>query len=135
MGARSPVVISAPTTPAKQPAAYLTSLLLLPALRLDHRPEVMRLAILPLEAHAGPLFLRAEVAAVYDQTFFPTLHFQDELGDRSVGDSIKGGADATFDRVNAPDQDDVDLTLQVDDQIGQQIVGGAQIDRTLKRLV
>ena len=73
----------------------------------------MHATVLPLEAHAGPLFLRAEVAAVYDQTFFPTLHFQDELGDRSVGDSIKGGADATFDRVNAPDQDDVDLTLQV----------------------
>ena len=73
----------------------------------------MRLAVLALEANLGPLLGLAEVAAVDDQTLFPTLHFQDELGDRGIGDSIKDGANATFDRVNAPDQDDVDLPLQV----------------------
>ena len=60
---------------------------------------------------------------------------EDELRDRHVGDDVEGVADAAVDAVGAAGELDVDLAVQVGDEVGQRVVGGAQVDRPLERLV
>ena len=73
----------------------------------------MPLAVLTGELHRGPVLACAEVPAVDDQTLFAALHLQDELGNRSIGNTFEASANTTFDRVNAPNQLNIDLTMQV----------------------
>ena len=77
------------------------------------------------------------LVGVDQQALLAALHFQGELGDRGVGDDFEGVADAAaLDRVDAADQVDVDLgRVQGGDQVGQRVVGGAQVDRALQRFV
>ena len=79
----------------------------------------------------------AEVGAVDQQALLAALHFEDELGDRGVGDGFEGVADPpVLDRVDAADEGDVDLVVvQGGDQVGQVVAGGAQVDRALERFV
>ena len=57
-----------------------------------------------------------------------------ELRDRHVGHAVEGGADAAFEAVDAADQVDVDLALEVGDEVRQRVVRRAQVDRAFERL-
>ena len=80
--------------------------------------------------------LGAEVDAVLEQALLATLHFEDELGDRRVGNVFEGGPHAAaLGRVDAAGEDDVDLPAQVGDEVGQLVGRAAQVDRAFDRVV
>src|SRR5881394_682059 len=78
--------------------------------------------------NAGVGFVPTEVATVDDQAFFGALHLDYDFGDRGVGKVFKAGADTTFDRVDAGNRFEVDQAVQVGDEVGQVVIGGAQVD-------
>ena len=67
------------------------------------------------------------------------LHREDELGDRSVGNRGEGRPDPAVDRVDPPDQVDLNRLRggapERRDEIGQRVAGGAQVDRAFDRVV
>lgn len=74
--------------------------MLLFALRSQHRPDFVTLAVLTVKHHIGAILLRAEVGGIDDQPLPTTLHIQNDLRDRSVRDSPEGGPNATLLRVD-----------------------------------
>src|SRR5215207_7209316 len=117
---------SAPGAPALAPA-------LLPAPGPHHRPEVVEPAVVGVHLHGGAVGAGAEVDVVLQQAAPAAHHAEDELGDRGVGDGGEGGADAAAPvGVDAADQLDLDLAAQVGDQVGELVVGGAQVDRPVE---
>lgn len=98
-------------SPQPRSAPPLLLLALPLAAGLQHRLGVIDLAVLPRESDLGAILACAEVTTVDDQTLLATLHFKNKLANRSIGDSIKSGANATINRVDKADQNDVDLTI------------------------
>ena len=102
---------------------------------LDERLEVEAGCVLATHRHVGPVGRLAEVAAVDQEALLAALHRQHELGHRGVGDRVEAGADAAVLGVDPADQVDVDLAVQGDDQVGQRVGGGAQVDGAFQGLV
>lgn len=100
--------------------------MLLFALRSQHRPDFVTLAVVSVKHHIGAILLRAEVGGIDDQALMAALHLHDSFADGGVGDTAQGGADTALLGVDPGDDFDVDLPMQGKDQVGQLVIGGPQ---------
>src|SRR5680860_1759896 len=108
-------------------ALALATLALLAAVR-DPRAEALGAAVLGAHVDRRPTGEAADVLGVDDQAALAAAHVEHEAGDRGVGEDVEGAADPALDRVDAADQLDVELALEVGDHVGQFVIGGAQVD-------
>jgi hypothetical protein len=88
---------------------------------LQLRPKAGPPPVLRPELDVEPAVPFADVGRVGEESFLAALHRQKDPGDRRVGDRFKGGADAAVVGVDAGDGDDLDLTAQVQDEVGQRV--------------
>src|SRR5881394_4375412 len=103
-----------------------------PAVGLHHRVGLELLAVLPAEFHVCPVGRTTEGATVDDQPLLGTLHPQINFGERCIWGVFEGGPDAAYGRVDADCYLDVDETVQVEDEVGELVVRGAEIHRSFK---
>ncbi len=85
--------------------------------------------------HRGALGGAAEAFAVAQEALLATEQVELEAGHRHVGNRAEDRAQAAVDGTHLTGDDDVDLPLQVDRDVGQLPFGGAQVDRARQRLV
>jgi len=106
---------------------------------LHLRMQFTRLAVLRRELGGGAIDFGAEVGAVDEQALLAALHLKDELANRGVWDSVKGGTNATVDRVDTADEVNLDRledwTFKPSHQVWQLVAGGTQVNRALNYLI
>ena len=101
---------------------------------LEGGAEVIDLAVLTVHLHRGAVGAAADVACCFPAG--PSCRRGAPgrtWSDRGVGDGVEGGADAAAltSRSGRPSRSTVDWPLQGGDQVGQRVVGGAQVDRAV----
>jgi hypothetical protein len=75
-------------------------------------------AVLPPEPDRRLLRLQAEAFAVLEQAPVAAEQVESEAADGHVGDAFEGRAEASVDAVNPTDELEIDLTREVDGEIG-----------------
>src|SRR4051812_30474907 len=110
-------------------------LLLLRAPVAECGPLTDRLAALGDQRDTGPVGGDTEVSAVDEQALLAAFHGEDELAHRSIRDHVEAAPEAALEGVDATNQDDLEWAMQVGNQIGQRVGGGAEVDRSFQRLV
>jgi hypothetical protein len=92
------------------------------------------LLILASHSHADAPSGTTEGFTVSDQSLGAAEEVHGKDADRNVGDRRKGGSEPPVDRVDLTDRGYVNLTVKVDDKIGQAARGRSKIDGALKWL-
>lgn len=92
-------------------------------------------AVLACELHIGLLRLDTESLAVDQQAFCPSGEIELYFGYRHVGDGFKDRAEAAIYAVDATRRLDIDLSSQIEGDIGQLMFGGAQVHGARQRLI
>src|ERR1044072_9732158 len=105
------------------------------ALGPNQRAQAAAPAVVGGEGQVRSRVTEAEVAAVDDQALLAALEADDDFRDGGVGGAGEGGADAAVLRVDAGDGLDVDQASQVQYDVGQVVVGGAEGDRAPQRFL
>ena len=92
-------------------------------------------AVLAGHPHLRLLGASAEAFGVLEQALLAAGEVELDLENGRVGDRVEGGAKAAVDAVDPAARLDVDLALQVEREVGQPVLGGAQVDVARQRLV
>lgn len=100
--------------------------------RSDQGPHRALLAVLGVEQNVGAVFASAEIGGVDYEALAPALHLDDDFGDRSIGKAGQAGTDASMFGVDTGHRFDVHETVKGENQVGQVVVGGTQVDRAFQ---
>ena len=99
------------------------------------RPLVSRGAVLAVDQHFGRGVRVADVGRVDEDPLAPAFQRQHEFAHRLIRDRLEVAADPAIDRVDPADDVDVDQPVHRQHQVGQRVVGAAQVDRAFDRVV